>query len=241
MAMDPAELHARLKALIHEWVPFEGRGKVSQEALLWLGRVHALVAEADNGSDPIVFGVAMQGIGTVIHEVSAAQLKGIIFKTLAAAEMRAPATQQGSFIAAASPFQVFAALARIMSSARREVLIVDPYVDAVALTDVASTAADGIQIQLLGDGVRIQPNLAPAVARWKAQYSTRPLEVRMSAPRALHDRLIVVDQSEVWNLSQSIKDFANRSNASIERSNTDLGAEKVSAYLALWAAATPLP
>lgn len=239
--MEPAELHARLKALVSEWVPFEGRGQVSQEALLWLGRLHALVVEADNATDSIVFGVAMQGIGTALHEMNAAQLKAIIFKTLAAAEMKAPAAQQGSFIAAASPFQVFAALAKIMASAKREVLIVDPYIDAVALTDVATSAAEGIQVQLLGDSVRVQANLAPGVARWKAQYTARPLEVRMSATRALHDRLVVIDQSEVWNLSQSIKDFANRSNASIERSNAELGAEKVAAYLALWAGATPLP
>lgn len=241
MAMEPAELHARLKALISAWTPFEGRGQVSQEALLWLGRMHALVVEADNGSDQIVFGVAMQGIGTALHEINTAQLKAIIFKTLAAAEMKAPAAQQGSFIATASPFQVFAALAKIMASAKREVLIVDPYVDAVSLTDVASSAAEGIQIQILGDSVKVQPNLAPAVTRWKAQYSARPLDVRMATARALHDRLVVVDQSEVWNLSQSIKDFANRSNASIERSNAELSAEKVTAYLALWATATPLP
>lgn len=241
MAMEPAELHARLKALVSEWAPFEGRGKISQEAFLWLGRMHALINEADNGTDAVVFGVAMQGLGTGLHEINSAQLKAIIFKTLATAEMKAPAAQQGSFIAAASPFHVFAALAKIMASAQREVLIVDPYVDGVALTDVASSAAEGIQILVLGDSVRVQPNLAPAVARWKTQYSARPLEVRMSAAKALHDRLVVIDQSEVWNLSQSIKDFANRSNASIERSNAELSAEKVTAYLALWAAAVPLP
>jgi hypothetical protein len=45
---------------------------------------------------------------------------------------------------------------------------------------------------------------------------------------------------EVWNLSQSIADFARKSPASIERSGADVEKEKAQAYKGLWTGATPL-
>ena len=148
---------------------------------------------------------------------------------------------RGAFIATRSPFDVFAELARVVRAARREVLIVDPYVNATALTDIAIAAHEGVQIRILGDRAGTKGSLAPAASRWQAQYKTaRPLEVRLARDRSLHDRLLLIDRTQVWNLSQSIADFARKSPASIERSGAAVEKEKAQAYLGLWTGATPL-
>lgn len=78
--------------------------------------------------------------------------------------------------------------------------------------------------------------------RWMQQYGdARPIEVRFTAPRQLHDRLIVVDGARVWLLTQSLKDFAGRSPASVIRVDDPVAAAlKRDAYAQLWAAAAPL-
>lgn len=240
--MEPAELHARLKALIHEWTAFEGRGKVTAAANEWLGRAHVLVEAGGDTAETIIFGTAVTGLGSALHDSNVQTIRASLFRALARAELKAPTVQSGAFIAAASPFDVFASLSKILAVAMADVLIVDPYIDAVALTDVAVLVPEGIPVRLLGDGAHVQVNLAPALARWRTQYSTRPVEARMTPPRALHDRLVIVDRMDAWALSQSIKDFAKRTPASIERSTAEIAAMKKAAYDDdAWNAATVVP
>ncbi|RYE41142.1 MAG: phosphatidylserine/phosphatidylglycerophosphate/cardiolipin synthase family protein [Hyphomicrobiales bacterium] len=240
--MEAIELHARLKALINEWADFEGRGRMSAEANAWLGKVHALVEAADNGADSLMFGNAVQSLGgNSMHESNVQTIRAILFRTLAKFELQMPTAAQGSFIAAASPFDVFASLSKILVVAKTDVLIIDPYIDAVALTDVAVLVPEGVPVRLLGDSANAQANLAPALARWRIQHTTRSVEARMASPKALHDRMIIVDCVNAWSLSQSIKDFAKRSHASIERSEPEIAAMKKLAYDdGIWIGATPV-
>lgn len=152
-----------------------------------------------------------------------------------------PSAGHGAFIATRSPFDVFTELTRVVRAAQSEVLIVDPYVNAIALTDIAIAAHEGVHIRILGDRAGTKASLAPAASRWQAQYkAARPLEVRLARDKSLHDRLLLIDRTQVWNLSQSIADFARKSPASIERSDAAIEKEKTVAYLGVWAGATPL-
>lgn len=169
------------------------------------------------------------------------RLAAVLDRGLPPAAASAGEAPRGAFIATRSPFDVFAELAKVVRAARREVLIVDPYVNATALTDIAIAAQEGVHILILGDRAGTKASLAPAASRWQAQYkSARPLEVRLARGKSLHDRLLLIDRTEVWNLSQSIADFAKKSPASIERSGAAIEKEKAVAYLDLWTAATPL-
>mgnify|MGYP001290746529 CR=1 FL=1 len=59
--------------------------------------------------------------------------------------------------------------------------------------------------------------------------------------RTLHDRLIAVDDSIVWVLTQSLNAFATRSPASIVRVDDQTAALKIAAYADVWPkAAVPL-
>ena len=119
---------------------------------------------------------------------------------------------------------------------------VDAYMDAKALTDFAPLAAEGVLIRLLTDSkYTARDALQAPAARWTRQYDrARPLEVRFTAPRLLHDRLIIVDGAQVWSLTQSLKDFAGRSPASVLRVDGDMARLKLEAYAEMWASAQPL-
>jgi hypothetical protein len=155
---------------------------------------------------------------------------------LAVAELNAPAAAQGAFIPAGSAFDGFAAVGKVLSAAKGRLLIVDPYLDEKVLTDFAPLASEGVAICLLADQQSVKPSLQPAATRWSAQYGAkRPLEVKLAPPRALHDRLIIVDGNEAWDLTQSLNAFAVRSPATIVRSGPEQAALKIPYYESIWA------
>jgi hypothetical protein len=115
---------------------------------------------------------------------SAVLVKSILLRTFALVELDAPAGSQGTYIPAGNAFDALAAISKVFSGASRSLLVVDPYADEKLFTDFLPTASEAIALQILSDGATRKPSFAPAVARWKAQYTTtRPLEARLAAPR----------------------------------------------------------
>jgi hypothetical protein len=146
-----------------------------------------------------------------------------------------PVAGDGAFIGAGDVLDAYTAIGKILKTAKVDVLIVDPYMDEKAVTDFAPLIASGITIRLLSDAQSSKPTLGPAAKRWPIQYgSAHPLEARLAAARSLHDRLIVIDQQEAWVLTQSLKDFAARSPASIIRVDRQIAQMKIEAYETLW-------
>ena len=156
-------------------------------------------------------------------------------------EISAPQSVQGAFIPAGNALDAMVAAGKVLGSATSNLLIVDPYMDEKALTDFAALAPEGVTIRLLADAKHHKATLKPASTRWAAQYGAkRPLEVRLTPDRTLHDRLVIVDGATVWVLTQSLNVFAARAPASIVRSDGDAASLKVAAYADLWTAATPI-
>jgi hypothetical protein len=152
-----------------------------------------------------------------------------------------PVASDGAFIDAGNVLDAFAAIGNVLANAKADVLVVDPYMDEKALTEFAHLVPRGTSIRLLADAQGHKPTLAPAAKRWVAQYgSAHPLEVRLSAARSLHDRLIVVDEKEVWVLTQSLNAFAARAPASIVKVDSETATLKIDAYKGLWQGAQPL-
>lgn len=115
--------------------------------------------------------------------------------------------------------------------------VVDAYVGINMFTDFVSLAPEKVRVRLLADSFSTKPDtLRPAIARWSQQYGAeRPLETRLTAPRLLHDRLIIVDGSQVWSPSQSLKDFGVRSPGSVLRIEHEIAVQKIFAYEQFWA------
>jgi hypothetical protein len=172
---------------------------------------------------------------------SANEVMAILYRALAAAELAAPASEQGSFIAAGDQLDAYAAISKVLASAEHQVLVVDPYMDGKALTDFLPAAAVHVNLRVLTDESSMKATLRPAAERWPLQFGTdHPLEVRAARPRTLHDRLILVDGISAWILTQSLKNFADRAHGSLTKADDEAAAMKVLAYEGMWAEARPI-
>ncbi|MDO3558274.1 hypothetical protein [Ralstonia pseudosolanacearum] len=241
MSLDPESLYVHLGRLVETMPDLTGPGPISAEAHQWLGRAAALVEASGDVADHVTFKVAAQNLESPLRATNAQAIAAIAHRALARAELKAPAAAQGAFIAVGESFSAVAAVSKVLATARQTVLVVDPYADAKALTDFAVLAPEGVQIRILSDAGTVKPSLKPAAESWAKQYnSARPLEIRLAPARSLHDRMITVDDAQAWTLTQSLKDFAARSPASIVRVDAETAGLKIGAYAAIWQGATAL-
>jgi hypothetical protein len=159
---------------------------------------------------------------------------------MARAERRAPAGIQGSFIPAGNAFDALAAVARVFTTAKQSLLLVDPYADDKLLSEFVPLADESVGIKVLSDQFYLRPSLKPALAAWKSQHVARALEARLTPPRVLHDRLIIVDDTDVWIITQSFNGLAKRSPASVAKFESDSAVLKLQSYRDIWQNASVL-
>jgi hypothetical protein len=239
MALDPQTLYHQIGRLVETMPNHDLKAyPLSPEAHRWLGQGDALVKASGDLRDTVDWRNAVEKLGTeVFHKQAEEELRRVLYRALGAAELKAPPSTKGTFIPVGSGFDAFAAIAKILQGAKRDVFIVDPYMDETALTEFGLAVPTGVALRLLADGKDHKPTLAPAAQKWSAQYgSTRPLSVRLAPPRTLHDRAIFIDGAGAWTLTQSLKDFAKRSPGEIIRAD-DTAALKIAAYENVWAEA----
>jgi hypothetical protein len=235
--MDPQALYQQLGVLIAERPDLIGSWK-APATQRWLGRAFVLVEAAGNVIDITEFRTVVTRLATAARDGAVIAIDVILHRTLARAELAAPVAARGAFIAAGAEFDALIAVGKVLGAAKSRVLVVDPYMDAEFLSDFAPMAGEGVQIDVLSDERTVKSAMEPAARRWVDQWgNARPLRFRLAAPRTLHDRLILSDEAEAWVLTQSFKDLAARSPASLVRSDPETSALKVVAYGEVWGAA----
>jgi hypothetical protein len=242
--MDPTEAFRRLQALVQTQPDLRAvrdDNSCPPETLRWLGELGAVVDGMKRSSDAVHLKV---GVGRLLQSTGtdgSDQIRAVLYSALGAAELAAPASEHGAFIAAGNELDAYAAISKVLASAKSDLLVVDAYMDGKAVTDFMPSAAEGVMLRILADEASLKPTLAPAAERWKNQFEgARPLEVRLAPARSLHDRLVLVDGAEAWSLTQSLKDFAQRAHGSILKTDAEIAAAKVAAYSDLWERARPL-
>jgi hypothetical protein len=240
MSMTPEALYLQLGRLVAE-MPDLANGPITPEMNAWLGRAAALVELTGDHANTLQLKVCAQNLGSAIRERNAQIIAATVHQALAKAELNAPASTQGAFIAAGHTFDAFAAVGKVFGTAKTDVLMVDPYADERALTDYAILAPENITIRLLSDKASYKQSIKPAAARWTQQFGTaRPLEVRLAPARTLHDRLILVDGTTAFALGQSFNKLAERAHTSLVRMDQDTAGLKIAAYVQTWQAAEPI-
>jgi hypothetical protein len=242
MAVGNAErAYFEFRELVSTLPDLDGDDWATPTGRMWLGRSHAAVQANGDPFDAISFRTAMDGLGTVLHQRNVQTIVSILYRALAHAERLAPAALQGQFIAAGQHLSAFSAVAKVFARAQRDLLLVDGYADQSIVTDFAVTAPEQTSIRILtADKEARKQVLRPAIERWSRQFASRALSARTVPAATLHDRLILVDGSEVWILGQSFNGLAQRSHSSISQLDSELAVQKVEAYGALWASASPI-
>ncbi|SHG09153.1 hypothetical protein SAMN05443248_0250 [Bradyrhizobium erythrophlei] len=206
----------------------------------WVAQVLALIeaGELVNSASIATFKVASQNMEGPLRDLNAGTILSIAHQALAKAELHAPAELQGAFIAAGHAFDAFAAVGKALGTATGDVFIVDPYAEAKLLTDYAVLAPETVSLRVLTEATYSKA-LKPAAEHWRQQMK-QALEVRLGAPRTLHDRLILIDGKTAFVLGQSFKDLATRAHTSLVRMPPDAGKLKIEAYELMWSSATLL-
>jgi hypothetical protein len=213
-----------------------------------LATASILIAEAARLAGPgdideINFKVLSRNLVGVLREDSAHGITVLVYRALARAEAVAPAAYRGKFIPVGADFTSLQVIGKVLSEATSAVLFIDPYMNASVLTDFAPMVATQSNVYVLCDPANTKPDdLLPAARRWADQFGAgRPLEVRMSDPKALHDRFIIIDWKSVWTVTQSLKDLAKRSPASVQKvEEPEMVRMKLDHYGQVWQDARPL-
>lgn len=122
-------------------------------------------------------------------------------------------------------------LSQRFSSAKRELLVADSYVDRSTLEVVLNGTSDAVIVKVLyGNDA---PEVVAAAVKWRNQFSK--LEVRRQ--RHLHDRFFLVD-SKGFVLGPSIKDAASNHPALLVELGGEESALLESFFRSLWKAGT---
>lgn len=212
-----------------------------RETLRWLGELSAVVSAMKLNSEELSLKFARDQLLRTHGSQGWSQIEALLYEALAKAELNAPASEQGAFVTAGNQLDAYAAITKVLASAESNLLLIDPYWDGKSISDFLPGASEGVHLRVLADEASVKPTLAPTVERWIAQFgSSRPIEVRITPSRLLHDRLVIVDQKDVWLLTQSFKDFANRSHGSLVKANQETAHLKVHAYEQMWSEAKPI-
>ena len=234
MDNNPETLYRQLGRLIETMPNFGDEAALTPEQHRWLGLADALVMQGGELTDKADFRVATERLETAAWKYGLEALLRVIYRVMAAAELKSPPSAQGAFIPVGNNFDAFAALAKLLGTAKQDVLIVDPFLDEAVLTEFGCTVPEQVTLRLLADQASYKASLQPAATKWVEQHgATRPLKVRLSQPKQLHDRAIFIDQTQAWILTQSLKDFAKRSPAEIVRAD-DTASMKIEAYQSIW-------
>jgi hypothetical protein len=152
MTTDPETLYRQIGRLI-EVMPDLTQTPLPEETHLWVARAYALVRKVHNtsGMDAISFSVASNGLGGVLAGQSAHKIKTILYRAFAIAEQLAPTGASGAFIPVGDSFDAFSALSKVLQTATKDVLIIDPFMDETALTEFGTAIPEKVHLRLMAD------------------------------------------------------------------------------------------
>lgn len=238
--MDASEFYVRIGELVSTMPDLEGDDWATADGRKWMARMAALLDAEGGTTDAIKFKVACDGLGvSPLHASNINLIIAASYRALARAELAAPPGIQGTYIPVGAAFTALAAVSKIVSSATSSVLIVDPYADAMLLTEFGVLITEKITLKILSDSGYVKPGLQPAAKTWVQQYGPlRPLEVRLASAKTLHDRLIIVDERDVFSVGQSFNGLAKRAPTSFLRADKETAQLKSDAYKLAWQSAT---
>jgi hypothetical protein len=151
MSLSPEELYLQLGKLVAE-MPDLAHCPITSQVNRWLGRAQALVEDGIDSSEVVVLKVACQNLSIPnLRQMNAQTIASVVHHALAQAELIAPARVQGTFIAAGSTLDAYAAVGRVLGMAKTDVLLVDPYADEKIVTEYALLAPESVAARILAD------------------------------------------------------------------------------------------
>ena len=185
MSQSPEQLLALLAEIIRTAPRFDYRAPLLTEDERWLGRAQAVLRAAKDVPALVAFKVARTRIG--LMSFSRSEIMIPLQDAYASLELLSPISAQGAFIPPGDAFNGYAALVRVVESAERDLLLVDPYIDASLLTELVPTMPEQVSIRCLTSTQSVDSIIA-ALGKWVAtgKQDRRPVEVRTLGVQSRH-------------------------------------------------------
>jgi hypothetical protein len=136
------------------------------------------------------------------------------------------------FLPAGSQHVAYVQMRKIVKGAKREILIVDNYVDHT-LWELLTNAGSKVKVRILTNHMKGDFRLEGR--KFVAQYG-RPVEVRKTTN--YHDRFIIADGLRCWHIGTSIKDAGSKAFAFSELVRAELVKAVISDVNTQWSVAT---
>lgn len=131
----------------------------------------------------------------------------------------------------------FEEVRQLVAGATRDVLFIDPYIDATFVTRYLPQIPQAVTVRLL-TAERQATALRQALDLYVQQHGTA-VELRVMPNRMLHDRHLIIDASDAYQSGASFKDGARNAPTSINQI-VDVAPELIRAHEANWASARPV-
>lgn len=239
--LTPEQILALLENIIREAPDFIYEKSLTDSDLRWLGRAEAILEASKSMLDLVDFRTARQSLHTFSHSRNniLAPLHNAYFKV----ELRAPTALQGAFIPAGDTWNGYSAIVKLLQHECDEILVIDPYLNSDLFTDFMPHCVARKKIRCLtAKRPELHPGLSSAAQKWANDETmkSKHVEIRYVPNNALHDRLVILDGLQTFLISQSLKDIAKRSPASVSRADPELSRMKFSHYTSLWNESTTL-
>lgn len=235
MARAPAAGLAEARELVATIPALETCDLAAPDVQRWIGRACALIDEFGTLSDKVGFNSSVRFLVSTLREKSGHEMRALLNKTLARMEQEVGGQKGAALINAGDVFAGFVSITDTIRRATRVVWIVDPYMDDTILRDYGPVVPEKVLLRLMTAHKKQNAAIVPAVKKWQQSHGAqRPVDARLAPQRALHDRFIAIDGKEVWLLSQSLRDFAERSPATVVLFEEHLAQDKLDAYEAIW-------
>lgn len=232
--MEPNILLAQLRALIERAPDLAAYTPSSKEHQMWLGQAHALVTRW-NKLEAMSFKSDCNFLHSpVMSESSISNIFGTLYRAIADLEIQVPVETEVNF-GAGDVYDFFKALNKVIASAEKTLLIIDPYLDETVFDHYLNSRQPDVQVRLLVN--KKAESLLPSSEKYTTQFGD-VLEIRKS--KALHDRVIFVDSYACWLIGQSISHAAKAKPTYIVQLPPDVVSAKLANYDEIWSNANKL-
>ena len=211
--------------------------QANDEALGWLGRTEAVLNEWNSTQSPFISThiSALTGEGIMQRRLSPPGsayrgLRTLLYRARHDLRMKTVGPLSVA-IDAKKPFDYFDKIRKITSTAREDLLFVDPYMGADFVSQYLPQIANGVAVRLLTS--KQLSALLPAVKKFQAQSE---LQVQVRSDSSLHDRYVFLDKKECYHSGASFKDGAVKSPTTLTQI-TDVFDAVFQTYQRMWDAA----
>lgn len=232
--MEAAALLAELRALERDFPDFKNFSASSRAHHQWIWKLRALMSTLDKGEARKLERAVEQLNSPVFIPDGISEIFGVYYRAVHKLEIKVVALPRSSF-GPGAVYDFFKTLRDLLGSPKTAVFVIDPYLDDEVFDAYITAITKGVKVRLLAREYGVQ--LKPAITRFVTQ-SGMAIEVRTS--KALHDRVIFLDDRSCWVLGQSIKDAAKAKPTYLAPLDLDSGSLKKADYERIWSTATAI-